>query len=176
MIITFVGHSKLIKSDVIRDSIFRAIIENIIENERILFYCGGYGDFDNLCAKICSLIRKNNPNCELVYVTPYILTESNQSRQQLSRFNSYDSILYPPIEDVPPKYAISKRNEWMVNKADLIIAYVSHTYGGAYKTLKYAQGRKKRIINLAESSCYVSPKQKSHEVPADSTDTSCSFS
>ena len=38
----------------------------------------------------------------------------------------------------------------MVDQADLIIAYVDHPYGGAYKTLEYAKKKQKNIINLAE--------------------------
>ena len=44
--------------------------------------------------------------------------------------------------------AISKRNEWMVDRADLIIAYIEHDYGGAYKTIRYAQRKNKSIIYL----------------------------
>ena len=64
--------------------------------------------------------------------------------------NLYDSTVYPPLENIPQKFAISKRNEWMINQADLIIAYVSHTYGGAYRSLEYARRKKKSIINLAK--------------------------
>lgn len=63
----------------------------------------------------------------------------------------YDSIIYPPIENTPPKFAIIKRNEWMVNKSDLIIAYVNRSYGGAYKSFAYAEKKKKTIINLADT-------------------------
>ena len=56
----------------------------------------------------------------------------------------------PPLEKVPPKYAISERNKWMVSEADLIIAYVKYARGGAYSGLQYARRRGKRIINLAD--------------------------
>ena len=62
----------------------------------------------------------------------------------------YDSTVYPPLEKVPPKYAISERNKWMVSEADLIIAYVKYARGGAYNGLQYARRRGKRIINLAD--------------------------
>jgi hypothetical protein len=63
----------------------------------------------------------------------------------------YDSIVYPPIEKSPPRLAIIKRNEWMISKADLIIAYVLHTHGGAYKSLEYARKKNRFIMNLAET-------------------------
>lgn len=59
-------------------------------------------------------------------------------------------MLYPPIEKVPLKFAISKRNNWMVENSDLVIAYVNHSFGGAYKTLQAAKRKKKRIINICD--------------------------
>ena len=61
-----------------------------------------------------------------------------------------DTSIYPPIENVPLKFAISKRNEWMMTNADIIIAFVNRGYGGAYKSLQAAKRRKKKIINICE--------------------------
>jgi len=66
----------------------------------------------------------------------------------MQRCGLCDTSIYPPIENVPPKFAISKRNEWMMISADLIIAYVNRSYGGAYKSLQVAKRRKKKIINI----------------------------
>jgi len=55
------------------------------------------------------------------------------------------------IESVPRKFAILKRNEWMVDSAELVIAYVKYSWGGAAKTLEHARKRKKQINNLAKS-------------------------
>ena len=62
----------------------------------------------------------------------------------------YDSIVYPPLEKTPLKFAISKRNEWMIDQSDFVIAYVEHSFGGAYQSLKYAHRKGKRIVNLAK--------------------------
>ena len=70
--------------------------------------------------------------------------------KEMQRQGMYDAVVYPPIEDTPPKYAISKRNEWMITKADLIIAYVNCKHGGAYKSLCFAKRKKKRIIKICE--------------------------
>ena len=37
----------------------------------------------------------------------------------------------------------------MMEQADLVIAYVEHPIGGAYKALRYAEQRGIRSINLA---------------------------
>ena len=56
----------------------------------------------------------------------------------------------PPLESVPPRFAIRKRNEWMVNQADLIVSYVRRSFGGAAGALDFALRKKKRIIHLAD--------------------------
>ena len=59
---------------------------------------------------------------------------------------------YPEIENKPKRYAITYRNRYMAEKADYVIAYVSHGWGGAYATYMYAKRREKEIFNLADFS------------------------
>ena len=59
-----------------------------------------------------------------------------------------DSSLYPPLESVPKKLAIVRRNRWMVDQADVVVRYVLHSWGGAATTLEYAKQKKKRIISF----------------------------
>ncbi len=141
MKITFLGHSTLNSSTNLLEKIKETILANTRMDENITFLCGGYGDFDNLSLLACRLVKDKRPNSEVAFVTPYV--------KKLIESQLYDTIIYPSLENVPPKYAIIKRNEWMVDKADLVIAYVKHTYGGAYKSLVYAQRKNKYIINLA---------------------------
>lgn len=62
----------------------------------------------------------------------------------------YDETLYPPLESTPKRFAISKRNEYMINAADCVIAFVVHDFGGAYNSLRYAQRQHKRIIRYPQ--------------------------
>lgn len=62
----------------------------------------------------------------------------------------YDEIIYPPLEKVPWRLAILKRDEWLVEHCDLMIAYVTHEWGGAAKMMRFAERKKKRIISLVE--------------------------
>ena len=149
MIVTFVGHGSLFVSTALRERIASTIKEVIKDKTNVMFYCGGYGDFDNLCASICRRL-KEEIKCEIVYVTPYITEVQQKRMQELIDSKIYDSTIYPPIENTLPRYAITKRNEWMISEADIIIAFVSRTYGGAYKAFQYALRKKKTVINLAE--------------------------
>ncbi len=58
--------------------------------------------------------------------------------------------IYPALEDVPPKYAILRRNEWMVERADLVIGYITHNFGGAARTWKYAKRKGIPLVNLSD--------------------------
>lgn len=78
-----------------------------------------------------------NPNAKSVLVLPYL----NRKYDKVP----YDYTVFLPLESVPPRYAISKRNQWMLSESDMVIAYVTHGRGGAAKTLEYAQRKNMRI-------------------------------
>ena len=143
MIITFAGHRSLTEHSALSQKLLATFRENLPKAEPLRFYCGGYGEFDRLCAGACRLIQKEYPNSRICYISPYLLPKKDQADS-----DAYDEIIYPPLESVPPRLAILKRNQWMIDQADLVITYVKYQ-GGAFQTLEYAQKRKKRIINLA---------------------------
>ena len=151
MIIAFTGHSTLQNREMLAEKLKAAICNNILQEEKVTFLCGGYGEFDALCAKTCHALKKIHKSLEVLLITPYI-TEAHQKKLNADPMLTvlYDAIVYPPLEEVPLRYAISRRNEWMMEHADLVIAFVTHSFGGAYKALAYAKRRKKKIINLFE--------------------------
>ncbi|MBQ7364673.1 MAG: hypothetical protein IJW46_03665, partial [Clostridia bacterium] len=85
-----------------------------------------------------------------VYVTPYISLSEQAKIKELLKYGLYDESLYPPIENVPLRFAISKRNEWMMTNADLVVVYVNQQYGGAYTSLQVARRKKKKIVNICD--------------------------
>lgn len=146
MIITFFGHAKIYEREGISDKVEAEIKKHVLPKEKAIFYLGGYGDYDDVCLRAVTSLRKKGLTCEIVLVTPY-LTLSDHIKEKLGL---YDCSVYPPLEKVPLRFAISKRNEWMINESDLIIAYVKHTYGGAYTSIKYAERKGKTVINIAQ--------------------------
>ena len=60
--------------------------------------------------------------------------------------SGYDGTTYPPLEKVPRRYAIVRRNEWMVSSSDLVISGVTHGWGGAAQTLEFARKKKKVVL------------------------------
>lgn len=60
-----------------------------------------------------------------------------------------DAIFPEGMEDVPPRFAISRRNEWMLQRADMVVTYVTHSWGGAAQYAKKAGKQGKIVLNLA---------------------------
>ena len=147
MIITFCGHSDFLFNDDIKEQLKNILIGEIIKNPTCKFFLGGYGDFDSLCLRTLTELKKEFQDIELIFITPYL--DKNYSKLEFAK-NHYDDVIFPPIESVPRKFAILKRNEWMVEQADLVITYVKYSWGGAAKALEYAKRKKKRIINIAK--------------------------
>ena len=146
MIITFCGHSNCLFSDEEKEKLKQILIKEITKNPTCKFYLGGYGDFDSLCLLTLRELKTDFPDIELLFITPYL--DKNYSKLEFAKYH-YDDVIFPPLESVPRKFAILKRNEWMVDESDLVIAYVMYSWGGAAKTLEYAKRKKKTIINLA---------------------------
>ena len=148
MTITFCGHSHFIKTNELEAKIL-TILSDIIGNKTAEIYLGGYGGFDNFAYDCCKLYKNTHPNVSLVFVTPYI-TEDYERNHLCYIKTKYDAILYPEIEKKPLKFAIAYRNRYMVEKSDYIISYISHDWGGAYTTYKYAKKLNKPIFNLTD--------------------------
>lgn len=145
MIITFAGHKDISGNAQLRERMMAELKNCAEQNLELVFYCGGYGSFDSLAAACVGKLRKLYSQCQIksYYVTPYLKDEKLKDLPAC-----YDGSIYPEIEKTPLQYAILKRNEWMVDQADLVIAYVRYSWGGAAKTLEYAQRKKKKILNL----------------------------
>ena len=148
MVITFCGHSNCLFSDEEKEKLKQLLIKEIRKNPTCKFYLGGYGDFDSLCLRTLRELKTDFHDIELLFITPYI--DKNYSKLEFAKYH-YDDVIFPPLESVPRKFAILKRNEWMVDSADLVIAYVKYSWGGAAKTLEYAKRKKVPIINIAPS-------------------------
>ena len=136
MTVTFCGHSKINQTEDFSKWL-DTILPSFIEGGAVTFYLGGYGAFDGLAAAALRKLKETYPHIELVLVLAYLNRDTDASR--------YDSTTYPPLEKVPPRYAIVRRNEWMVSESDVVISGVTHGWGGVAKTLEFAQ-RKKKVI------------------------------
>ena len=141
MIVTFCGHKDVFDAETIKNRLISIVKQLIIEGADT-FYLGGYGMFDTLAARVIHDLKPSFPDIRSLLIIPYINRNYDISL--------YDETLYPPLENVPMKFAIKRRNEWMVDRSEIVVSYVLHGWGGAATTLAYAERKKKRIIYIAE--------------------------
>ena len=142
MTVTFCGHSQVEDEVAVRawlDEVIRQLCQQGIRK----FLLGGYGSFDALAAAAVHQAKARFPDISSLLVLPYL-----DMKPDLTLF---DGSLYPPLENVPKRFAIARRNQWMVDAADIVVAYILHTWGGAAKTYGYAVRKKKRIICFLDS-------------------------
>lgn len=142
MKVTFCGHKDILDKTAVKQWLC-SVCSDLISQGATDFYLGGYGSFDFLCASTLRELKKQYPNIKLILILPYL----NSSMIT----EGYDETVYPPLEAVPKRFAILRRNEWMVRECDTIVAYVTHGWGGAAKTLEYARRQKKQIFLYGKS-------------------------
>lgn len=141
MTVTFCGHSHVSDADELNVWLDK-VLDLLIAEGADRFYLGGYGDFDRFAAEAVKAKKEEKPDIEMALVTAYL------SRQADGEF--YDYMIYPTLKDVTQRSAIPKRNEWMVDSADVVVSYVTHEWGGAAKTLEYARRCGKRVMLYPE--------------------------
>ncbi len=148
MIIAFCGHSNYVGS-IVDEKTILDFLEKRCAHATVDFFLGEYGGFDHFAYNCCKKYKDIHPNSKLIFVTPYF-SENHQTNHLNHIKQHFDSVIFPPIENVPPKYAITHRNKWIANQADVVIAYITHTYGGAYSMYLHAKRKSKEIFNIAK--------------------------
>ncbi len=148
MVVAFCGHADYMKKDEDKQRIL-ALLEDVVGEQPCEFFLGEYGGFDSLAYECARIFQKTHSEAKLVFITPY-LSPTYRKNREASENRRFDLTLYPNLEKVPPRYAISHRNRWIVEQADVLIAYVDHKYGGAYTMYRCAVAKKKTIYNIAD--------------------------
>ena len=146
---TFAGHRDLFLPDAERKII--TALDSILESDdEFVFYTGGMGEFDSKCASAVRTVRHRfqEKRLRLVLVLPYMTNRVNTDKNYFE--TEYDDVMIPmDLADLYPKAAIRKRNRWMVDRSDILLACVYRDFGGAYDTMQYALHKGVKVINLS---------------------------
>lgn len=137
---TFFGHRDCPDSVLpqLRNTLERLIIDYGVD----MFYVGNQGQYDALVRKELRSLSEKYPKIHYAVVLAYMPGEKECGE------SFADTMLPEGIESVHPKYAISWRNRWMLAHADFVIAYVTHSWGGAARYVKSAITQHKQVLNL----------------------------
>ena len=139
--VTFCGHREVQEPEKVQKWLHETVSGLILEGADV-FYLGGYGGFDRMALTVVNKAKEAHTGVRAILVLPYL--------DRSMDLDAYDGSIYPPLEKVPRRFAISRRNRWMVDQADVVVAYVIHEWGGAATTLRYAEAKKKTIIRFPE--------------------------
>ena len=144
--IAFIGHREIYGHYDLEERIEQIARTHMSNKEYVEFYVGRNGDFDIHVASAIKRAQKalGNHNSCLVLLLPYP-TKDDKYYEEF-----YNDVWYPVDGKTHPKAAITKRNQWMIENSDLLVAYVEpDRKGGALTTLKFAEKHGVDIINLA---------------------------
>lgn len=142
MICTFFGH-KDTPSD-IEKHLQEAIID-LINQGVSCFYVGNQGSFDAMAIKTLRKLKEEYGNISYTVVLAYMPTKRNADEYT-------DESVFPEcLADVPPRFAIDRRNRYLLQKSDIVISFVKHSFGGAAKFTELAKKQGKTVINLAKT-------------------------
>lgn len=138
----FFGHKDAPPS--IYDTLEEAIEKIIAEDNVTEFLVGNQGQFDGMVLKALRRIKEKYPHVSYNIVLAYMPAE----KEECNPYEFGETMLPEGIENVHPRYAISKRNDWMVNESDIVLCYIKHSWGGASKYVEKAKHKGRIIINL----------------------------
>ncbi|MBE6655993.1 MAG: hypothetical protein E7609_03850 [Ruminococcaceae bacterium] len=147
MIIAFCGHANYIENEEDEQKVL-LLLEKRVNDEGCELFLGEYGGFDSFAYRCAKKHKEAHPQSRMIFVTPYLSPEYRKNSIEYTK-HRFDQVIYPPLENVPPRYAIVRQNRWIVEQADVIIAYITHKYGGAYKMYQYAKKKDKEVYNIA---------------------------
>ncbi len=154
MVISFCGHRDFTPDAEKEKTIIDILLKYAETEKKVICYTGGYGAFDWFaasCVRKAQVKAKNIRNCLIIpYITPSYLDRIKIYKEE------FDEIIYPSLEGVPLRFAIIRRNEWIIDNSDLLIACVKCSWGGTAKTLQYAKRKKLTIIYIIFTFEYLS--------------------
>ena len=128
---TFFGHSQCpdLRSE-LRDAVMRLAGDGVD-----MFYVGDNGRFDAQARSVLSEL-----GLRYGVVLAYLPKGTGAD---------FGDTMFPEgLELVHPRYAIERRNGWMLERSDYVVTYVHHSWGGAAKFAALAERQGKRMIRL----------------------------
>ena len=138
---TLFGHSNCPGLD---RTVLQNALEELIQKGVDTFYVGTQGAFDRMAFACLRELGKRYPHIAFSAVLAYLPPPN-------SEYDPYEGhSVYPEgMEMGLRRFAIERRNQWMIERAEICLCYVTHRWGGAYKFARLAKRRGLKILNLS---------------------------
>ena len=146
MKVTFFGHRDTPLSVLPK---LEEVLRRLIEKEKAdVFYVGGQGSFDRMVQGVLCRLCREYPQIQAVAVLAY-MPKAGERQGSGGQFLT-DTLLPAEVVCVPPRFAILRRNRWMLQNSDALVCYVRYKTGGAAAMKREAKRAGKRIFELGE--------------------------
>ena len=123
----------------------RQVLAELIEHSGVdTFYVGRQGDFDGIVLSVLLELADVYP-----HISYNVVLERLPGKQDDPALDLSLTMFPEGLEFAPPRFAISRRNEWMLKRADYVVTYVTHGWGGAAQFAEKAKRQGKAVIDLA---------------------------
>ena len=139
MICTFFGHRDT--STVIKEKVRAAILELLQQEQDIEFCVGNNGSFDFIVQGVLKELKKSGVFLKYKIVLSALGEKALGGEQEVTFFPE-------GLEKALPKFAISKRNEWLIKNANVAIVRVGFSASNTYKWVEKARKKGMQIIYL----------------------------
>lgn len=152
---TFFGHSECYGLDV---AVLRSAIAELIEQDVTEFVVGNHGQFDAMVFSCLQDLSKVYPKIAYSVALAYLPTRKDD--YDIYHGHSF----YPEGQEIgPARFAIERRNRWMIDASDCCLCYINHTWGGAYKFARMAKNRGLQVFNLGSEAIEGNPRRRKKE-------------
>lgn len=136
----FFGHRDCFGLD---EAVVKGAIEELIQQGVEEFLVGHQGQFDGMVHRCLKSLKVQYPQIKYWVVLAYLPTEKRE-------YEDMSDTIYPEIEG-HPKFAIERRNRYLIDLADICLCYVNRSWGGAYKFACMAKRRGLTVRNLGKA-------------------------
>lgn len=155
MIVAFIGHRTLIKTEALKDKL-KKIVENLIVNENAdTFLFGSKSEFNTLCYDVVTELQNKYRSIQRVYVRAEREFISEEYKRYL--LTLYEFTYFPKAVQGAGALSYVKRNQAMIDKCDVVVAYYDDQYipptktkSGTQMAVVHAIKNHKRLINLLQ--------------------------
>ena len=136
----FFGHREVTHN--IREKL-KATIEKLITEDNVTeYYVGHQGQFDNMVYSVLKELKAKFPQIRYTVVLAYM------PDKHIKELYGEDTLFPDGLENVPKRFAISKRNDWMISHSDIAVCYVWKITGGAAKFWEKAETKGLRVVDV----------------------------
>lgn len=120
------------------------VLIDLIEHHGVdTFYVGNQGGFDAMVYKALKELKQMYPHIQYAVVLAYLPTATTASQ-----YDSSETLFPEGIEKAPKRFAIDRRNRWMLQQSEYVVTYVTHSWGGAAKYQEMAERMGRVVVDL----------------------------